>query len=123
MHALIIAAMRLKFPSMATNEDAINILNLPDKEVDEVKALVVDRLCIIKPNAKMDAEIEIETFIDNWKHLAAQEKRLRYYVLKTDKYNRLMNSYGENCTDTEKATLRSMREVESAANMYYYTED
>ena len=41
----------------------------------------------------------------------------------TDKYNRLMNSYGENCTDTEKATLRSMREVESAANMYYYTED
>lgn len=34
-----------------------------------------------------------------------------------------MNSYGEVCTDFEKATLRSMREVESAANMFYYTEE
>ena len=34
-----------------------------------------------------------------------------------------MNTYGEYCTDSEKATLRSMREVESAANMYYYTEE
>ena len=34
-----------------------------------------------------------------------------------------MNSYGEVCTDFEKPTLRSMREVESAANMFYYTED
>lgn len=123
MHALIIAAIRLKYPSMATNADAINIVDLTDQQIDKVRTLVVDRLSIIKPSAKMDAEIEIETFIDNWKHLAAQEKRLRYYVLKTEKYNRLMNSYGENCTDTEKATLRSMREVESAANMYYYTED
>lgn len=123
MHALIIAAMRLKFSNMATNADAVNIGELSDQQIDEVKDLIVDRLSIIKPSAKTDAEIEIETFIDNWKHLAAQEKRLRYYVLKTEKYNRLMNSYGENCTDTEKATLRSMREVESAANMYYYTED
>jgi len=123
MHALIIAAMRLKYPSMATNADAVNIVDLTDQQIDDVTSLVVDRLSIIKPTAKVDAEIEIETFIDNWKHLAAQEKRLRYYVLKTEKYNRLMNSYGENCTDTEKATLRSMREVESAANMYYYTED
>lgn len=34
-----------------------------------------------------------------------------------------MNYYSENCTDIEKATLSSMREVENAANMYYYTED
>ena len=34
-----------------------------------------------------------------------------------------MNGYGDNCSDTEKPTLRSMREVESASNMYYYTEE
>ncbi|WP_026653303.1 DISARM system helicase DrmA [Butyrivibrio proteoclasticus] len=123
MHALIIAALRLKCQQMATNADAINILNVPDEELDCVKGLIIGRLNIIKPGAKADAEIEIDRFIDKWKLLASQAKRLRYYVLKTDRYNRLMNSYGENCTDTEMPTLRSMREVESAANMYYYTED
>ena len=46
-----------------------------------------------------------------------------YYVYTTKTYNRLMNTYGEVCTDLEKPTLRSMRDVESAANMFYYTED
>ena len=55
--------------------------------------------------------------------MAAQNKPLRYYVYKTDRYNRLMNYYGEKCIETEKATLSSMREVESASNMYYYLED
>lgn len=45
------------------------------------------------------------------------------YVYGTDKYNRLMNYYGQSCKDTEKATLSSMREVENAANMFYYTEE
>lgn len=123
MHALIIAAMRLKYPHMATNADAENIVDMTEQQINDVKSLVIDRLSIIKPGAKMDAEIEIETFIDNWKMLASREKRLRYYVKGTETYNRLMNDYGEYCTDTEKATLRSMREVESSANMYYYTED
>lgn len=55
-----------------------------------------------------------------WQH---KGKPLRYYVYGTDKYNRLMNYYGQSCKDTEKATLSSMREVENAANMFYYTEE
>ena len=79
-----------------------------------------------------DAELEkimfsklsqIDDFISNWKLLATQSKELRYYVYTTKTYNRLMNTYGEVCTDLEKPTLRSMRDVESAANMFYYTED
>ena len=123
MHAVIIAAMRLRYPEMANNADAMNIISLTAEQIKEIKQIIIERLNIIKPSVKADAENEIDTFIDNWKFLASREKGLRYYVLKTDKYNRLMNSYGENCTDMEKATLRSMREVESAANMYYYTED
>lgn len=57
--------------------------------------------------------------------LAAEliRQELRYYVYTTKTYNRLMNTYGEVCTDLEKPTLRSMRDVERAANMFYYTED
>jgi len=123
MHALIISAIRLRYPEMALNEGAALIGNLANDHLREIKALILERLNIIKPAAKVDAENEIDAFINAWKLLAAQQKQLRYYVLKTDKYNRLMNSYGESCNDFEKATLRSMREVENAANMYYFTED
>jgi hypothetical protein len=122
MHALIISAIRLKYPEMASNAEASAIGNLSDKQLAEIKALVLDRLNIIKPSVKVDAETEIEQFIDWWKLLAAQNKQLRYYVYKTDKYNRLMNYYGQHCSDMEKATLISMREVENAANMFYYME-
>lgn len=123
MHALIIAAIRLKFPEMASNPAASSIGNLSDEQITEVETLILDRLNIIKPSVRDDARTEIEQFIDWWKLLAAQSKSLRYYVFRTDRYNRLMNYYGQNCSDTEKATLISMREVENAANMFYYTEE
>jgi len=123
MHALIVSAIRLRYPSMANNEGASAIGMLTDEQLREVKNLILERLNIVKPEAKIDAENEIDVFISNWRLLASQPKGLRYYVVKTDKYQRLMNTYGEVCTDSEKATLRSMREVESAANMYYYTEE
>lgn len=123
LHALVISAIRLHYPNLANNDGAAAISELTDQQLDEIKALILNRLNIIKPTAKADAEQEIDDFICNWKFLAAQPKGLKYYIFKTEKYNRLMNSYGEVCTDFEKATLRSMREVESSANMYYYTEE
>lgn len=123
LHALVISAIRLRYPEMAANESAAAIGDLTATQLGEIKALILERLNIVKPDAKLDAEHEIDVFINNWKLLASQQKGLRYYVLKNDKYNRLMNSYGEACDDTEKATLRSMREVESSASMYYYTEE
>ena len=123
LHALVISAIRLRYPDFANNDGATIISQLTEEQLSEVKDLILDRLNIIKPSAKADAEHEIDDFVSNWKLLATQPKGLKYYVFKTDKYNRLMNSYGEVCTDFEKATLRSMREVESAANMFYYTEE
>jgi len=123
LHAIVISAIRLKFPSFAENAAAGAIPDLSDDQLAEIKALIIDRLNIIKPAARDEAEEEIESFIDSWKTLAAQQKPLRYYVFTTKDYNRLMNRYSESCSDIEKATLDSMREVESAANMYYYTEE
>ena len=108
---------------MANNKDAADIASLTREEIDSTKRLIIERLNIIKPSVKADAEEEIDRFIDWWKLRAAQTKPLSYYVVKTDKYNRLMNDYNKPHEDEEKPTLRSMREVESSANMFYYTED
>lgn len=123
LHALVISAIRLNFPSMTNNSDAAAIGSLTKEQLDSIKSLIIDRLNIIKPSAKADAEDEIDQFIDCWKLQAAQPKPLRYYVVKTERYNRLMNPYDQPHNVDEKATLRSMREVESSSNMFYYTEE
>ena len=123
LHALVISAIRLNFPNMANNPDAAAIGSLTAEQIESVKKLILDRLNIIKPSARADAEEEIDRFIDWWKLQAAQTKPLRYYVVGTERYNRLMNPYDQPHNDNEKATLRSMREVESSANMFYYTEE
>ena len=120
LHALVISELRLKYPQFAKNDGAGNIGSLTDEQLDEIKSLVLKRLNIVKPAAKKDAENEIDQFIDDWKLLAIQDKPLVYYIMNTDNHNRLMNYYGQPKSDTEKATLNSMREVESSAHMYYY---
>lgn len=123
LHALVISAIRLLYPQMAKNEDAKEIASLSQEQIDVVKGMILDRIKIVKPSARAEASDEIDKFIDWWKLQAAQAKPLRYYVVGTEKYNRLMNGYEQPHSESEKPTLRSMRDVESAANMYYYTED
>lgn len=123
MHALIIAAIRLRFPNLANNSDAAAIGSLTKEQLDSVKNLIFDRLTLIKPAARMDAEEEIDRFIDWWKLQAAQTEAYYYYVSDKKNYNSLMKSYDRPNDENGKATLRSMREVESAAAMFYYTEE
>ena len=123
LHALIISAIRLKYPEMACNKNADDITSLSDDHIQEVKTLIMDRLNIVKPSARADADEELNQFIDWWKLQASQVKPLRYYVVETKDYNRLMNTYEVSHSPNEKPTLRSMREVESASNMFYFTED
>ena len=128
LHALVISAIRLKYPDFADNTAAASISALSSKQIQEIKELILNRLNIIKPAARLDAETEIDQFIDWWKVLAAQPKPLLYkgplYRSTNETKNYLMSYYGQSgAKDTEKQTLSSMREVESAANMYYFTED
>lgn len=129
MHAVIISAIRLRYPDMAQNAGAALIGELTSEQIGEIKTLILNRLNIIKPAARADAEHEIDSFIDTWRLLASQKRELKYYLTKEgrekykDKYISLMTDYGDNSDESVKQTLRSMREVENAANMYYYTED
>lgn len=124
LHALVISAIRLNYPQMANNPDAAAIVSLTDEQITTVRKMIIDRLNIVKPSAIADAEDEINQFIEWWKLRASRtDKPLRYYVVGTDRYNRLMNPYDKPHEEDEKATLQSMREVESSANMFYYTEE
>jgi hypothetical protein len=78
MHALVISAIRLKYPGFAANANASDIAMLTDEQITEVKSLILDRLNIIKPAVRADAESEIDQFIDWWKVLAAKPKRLLF---------------------------------------------
>lgn len=121
LHALVIAAVRLLYPKMAENKSAAAINSMPQDQIDAVKTMILDRIKIVKPSARADASKEIDQFIDWWKLQAAQNKPLYYYVTSTRKYRRLMNGYEQHHIESEKPTLRSMRDVESTAKMYYYT--
>lgn len=124
LHALVISAIRLNYPQMANNPDAAAIVSLTDEQIATVRKMIIDRLNIVKPSAIADAEDEINQFIEWWKLRASRtDKPLRYYVVGTDRYNRLMNPYDKPHEEDEKATLQSMREVESSANIFYYTEE
>lgn len=128
LHALIISAIRLKYPEFAENAAAGSISDLSEDQIRGIKKLILDRMNIIKPAARDEAEIEIEQFIDWWKVLAKQSKPLLYkgplYRSANETKNYLMSYYGQlGAKDTEKQTLSSMREVESASNMFYFVED
>lgn len=121
LHALVISAVRLLYPEMAENKSAAAINSMSPDQIDAVKTLILDRIEIVKPSARADTSKEIDQFIDWWKLQAAQSKPLYYYVTNTRKYRRLMNGYEQQHIESEKPTLRSMRDVESTAKMYYYT--
>lgn len=123
LHALIISAIRLGIPEMAENAAANDIESLGEEQLNLIKQIIIDRLNIVKPSAKSDAEEEIDDFIDWWKGRAGDEKPVRYYVVKKDKYNSLMSPYDKPHDDSSMPTLQSMREVESASQMYYFTEE
>lgn len=122
LHALVISAIRLLYPEMANNENARAIGTLSPEKIDAVKEMILDRIKIVKPSARADAGDEIDEFIGWWKRKAAESMPL-FYRADPKRYNILINPYDKPHEDNYKPTLQSMREVESAANMYYFTED
>lgn len=106
LHAVIISAIRLKYPDLARNTGAGLIASLTDEQLDNIKSVILTRLNIIKPSVRVEVETEIDQFIDWWKFLATQKKPLLYYIGKTDTYNRLMNYYGERCSGIGKTNLK-----------------
>lgn len=122
LHALVISAIRLLYPLMANNKDAKNISSLSKKQIDAVKEMILDRINIVKPSARADAAEEIDQFIEWWKSKATESIPLSYRG--DPKTNILINPYDKPHDGNYKPTLQSMREVESASNMYLqYTED
>lgn len=122
LHALLVSLLRLKHGGLADNEGASKINDIEEAVIEGAKKVIMQRVAIVAPKALDETLREMDNFIDEWKSLSIGEKKLRYYIKNTDKFNRLLNFYNEYCTPKEMPTLNSMREVESTSALYYYIE-
>jgi len=125
LHAIVVALLRLQNEEMAQNIMAGEILKISDEILDKVKQIILDRVKIVAHKAYHEVELEIDSFIDEWKNLSAEEKPLTYFTNDKglERYNRLLNYYHAYCTPKEKPTLNSMREVERASTIYYFNRE
>ncbi|MDW7662648.1 MAG: DISARM system helicase DrmA [Bacillota bacterium] len=121
LHAVIVALLRLRSSELASNEGANIINEVPEAVIEDAIKTVLLKVATVTPKAYDEVLDEAKLFIEEWKRLSAEEKKLFYYIWDDDRFNRLLNYYGKNCTPKEKATLSSMREVEAASALYYYT--
>ena len=122
LHALVVSILRLRNFELAPNKGASYIDQISDAVIEDTKKIILDRVNTVAPKAYEEVENEMNLFIEDWKRLNEEDKKLFYYIQNTDKYNRLLNYYGKYCTPKEKATLNSMREVETASSLFYYVE-
>jgi hypothetical protein len=124
MHALFVALARLTIDQLAENDAAPNINSVTTAEIDAIINKIASRVIKVAPKRQSDVVAELKQFIDEWKNLGRiSPLPLVYYIKDTSKKDRLLNYYGELCSRKEKPTLNSMREVENAASLGYYTGD
>ena len=120
LHALVVSLFRLKIEEMANNSGAVNINNLSDDEIKEVKDMILERVKVTAPLSYADTEREIDEFISTWKSIVKSDK-LYYFVPTVDgEKKRLLTYYGEYYGDKEKPTLNSMRDVEQSSTVFYW---
>ena len=123
LHALIVAAIRLNYKEFASDESANDICAITDDQFNVVKNMILDKLLIVKPSARHDAEGEIDEFISDWKAMAMRKKELHYTGGTTEEKTCLLKRYGVPDIQDGYQTLNSMREVENSAKLYYYSEE
>lgn len=121
LHAIVIALLRLRTEEMAPNKGARKISSISNDLIEMARKIIYERVTTVEVLNRQDTMSEFTYFIDDWKRLNNEEKDLFYYIVDTSNYNRLINYYDKFVSSHEKPTLNSMREVESPAQLYYYT--
>lgn len=124
LHSVIIALIRLQIERLASNKNAVGILDIKDEEIEEIKKTILLRIKKVEPDACSGTETEIDSIIEFWK-AQAENGILSYTIpfLKPEQ-KRLMAVYGDDfVNDGELETLNSMRDVEATSTMYLWQED
>ncbi|MFA6851445.1 MAG: helicase-related protein, partial [Selenomonadaceae bacterium] len=120
LHALVVSLLRLQYEEFANNNGASQITSSAQEEIDNVKDIILKRVSVIAPDAYEDTKTEIENFISDWKSIASSSRL--YYSLPSNKNGqKLLVSFEDSANLKEKPTLRSMRDVEQASTLYYYS--
>lgn len=117
IHAIIIAALRMKYPNVTS--DPNKIVELTNEQVDEIVKVIEERISIINPRGKDEAMREIKVFIESWRTIASR-KPMKYSGTVEAGTEVLMVGFEEkNKLGQSRSTLNSMREVESGSSLYY----
>jgi hypothetical protein len=130
LHAIAVALLRLAYPELAKNEDAINIRNV---SVNELIEIIEARVNIVEPKNVKGTIQELNTFLDQWISLSSSKEPLEYYYFSESKkarmnnVKRLLRRFGERRiknsavqNDHERPTLDAMRQVEGNSKLYLY---
>jgi len=117
IHAIVIAALRMKYPEM--NSKANHIINLTDQQIADITKVIEERIALINPQGKEEAMREIRQFVDSWKKIASKKKVVYSGKPDADKEVLMVGYEDRNMYGKSRSTLNSMREVESGAVLYY----
>ena len=117
IHAIIIAALRMKYPNVSS--DPTKIKELSNEQINEIIKVIEDRISIVNPRGKDEAMREIKIFLESWKTIATR-KPMKYSGTVEAGTEVLMVGFEEkNRLGQSRSTLNSMREVESGSSLYY----
>ena len=124
LHSVIISLIRLQIERLASNKNAVGILDITDEEINKIKETILNRIEKVEPDACSGTETEIDSIIAFWKE-QAKDGILSYTIpfLPADQ-KRLMAVYGDDhVNEGELETLNSMRDVEATSTMFLWQED
>lgn len=128
LHATLIAMLRGMIEQLRTTKEGARYIEKVDQdELQQVIALILNRINIVDPDNRDRAEDEMRCFLDEWIKLSRTEKNLYYHMYcksqayKMKKIKRLLKTYGEDGYFTyEKETLNSMRNVQKESSLYLW---
>ena len=121
LHASIVALMRLGDEVLYEGSDASNIAQLEEK-VDYIRELIRERISIIQPENTDEAMDEFESFIDEWKKLAKEYKKVYFHWPAAASKGHLSLLQPYNRDYGKFSTLQSMRDVAQNVHINYYEE-
>lgn len=121
LHASIVALMRLGDEVLYDGSDASKIALLEEK-VDYIRELIRERISIIQPENTDEAMDEFESFIDEWKKLAKEYKKVYFHWPAAASKGHLSLLQPYNRDYGKFSTLQSMRDVAQNVHINYYEE-
>lgn len=121
LHASVVALMRLGDEVLYEGSEAGNIAQMEEK-IDYIRELIRERVKVIQPENSDETINEFESFIDEWKKLAKEYKKVYFHWPAAASKGHLSLLQPYNRDYGKFSTLQSMRDVAQNVHINYYEE-